>query len=937
MMRRLLILLTACLSLLSETVPAAGQFKKAITPGQYDDQVTSMFAQHRWDKGKELLDEGLDRYPNDPNLHYLAGRYWYHVKNYDRARFHLTKSCEINYNHIDAKNLLVNVEELSGNYSSAICYVNELLEINPYWKGLWLRKIDLYKKQGNFAEANELLKRLRQIYPNDASISSDWFDVLETTYNQARLSGDLTTAEDALRDMVRIYPNDPDYQLAYANVLIQLGRREEALSVLNAALNVNPGNVDLTRKAAGLLMESGQDKAASALVRAQISENPSPELRTLSKQILEENARFEKESDPYILYSKVYATQRSSEALNFLVNEAYRRGYNEDALEYIAEKRKHSGNTPGLCMMEYEVRSRMGHPEDARNILMRAEKEFPDSYDINLAASRIRLKDAAEAMNDELYDQAAETLEYVRTNSLEPEFVTAATRRLATCYRELGNFDKAEQMLKERLKNESSTVVSRDYASLLVKQGRRDEALEELYRAYWNAPDSTSRQSIVYMVDEIAIPMIKDAKETGANPYATKLCNFMLSLNPANYWALRYGCQTAEDPAPYIEAGVENYPEDISFRIRKAHLLEKEGKEDEAREMLLALMDEHPGDESLVGAYALASRLQAEKLIGAKDYDGAAALLDSALAVRPLDKELQYARGLIYEKNKQWDSAYVYQSKYTPSLLEQKEYLDHMRSMRSRTYNNTLEFGYYFYQLTASTTLNGIATVGYSHRTPKGFLLGTRINYSGRNAFSEGYGEPVTGSRALQWQAFTSIPVSKSWEFNGDVAVGYRFFPVLSLNAAMKHTSASELELEFGGLYRKMPDGANMIGATFSPAKSLGKFYLSGKVSAGTYQDYLYALCLVRTRFFPYEGGRTYIEAQAGAGSAPELDFSNIYYNAYSYNHLNSFVGLGANWLLTDNLSLNISGSWHTLYGVKNEELSYNNMLVGNVQFVIYF
>ena len=95
MMRRLLILLTACLSLLSETVPAAGQFKKAITPGQYDDQVTSMFAQHRWDKGKEVLDEGLDRYPNDPNLHYLAGRYWYHIKNYDRARFH--NSIRANY------------------------------------------------------------------------------------------------------------------------------------------------------------------------------------------------------------------------------------------------------------------------------------------------------------------------------------------------------------------------------------------------------------------------------------------------------------------------------------------------------------------------------------------------------------------------------------------------------------------------------------------------------------------------------------------------------------------------------------------------------------------------------------------------------------------------------------------------------------------------
>ena len=936
MKHRHILFISLCLLMLA-VVPVAAQVKKASTPGQYSDQVTSLFAQHRWDKGKELLDEGLDRSPRDPNLHYLAGRYWYHIKNYDRARYHLTKSCEINYNHIDAKNLLVNVEELSGNYSSAICYVNELLEVNPYWKGLWLRKIDLYKKQGNFAEANELLKRLRQIYPNDATISSDWFEVLETTYQQARLSGDLAAAEESLREMVRIYPNDTDYQLAYANILIQRGRESEALDNINAALNVNPGNVDLVRKAAGILLEAGRDLVAVSMVRSQLQKNPSPELRRLYNQVLEETAREENGADPYILYSKVYATQHSSEALDFLLKESYRRGYNDDALMYIDEMRKLRGDTPGLYMMEYEVRTRMGHPEDAQNVLMRAEAQFPTSYDINLAACRVRLKNAAEAMDEELYAQAAQDLEYVRAHSMEPEFCTIATRRLAVCYRNMGDFDKAEEMLRKRLENEPESVVAGDYAALLVKKGRSEEALDMLYRAYWNAPDSTSANAVRYAYEEIVTPMIKDAMQNGSYPYAVKLCDSMLDLDPSNYWALRYACQAAEDPTPYINEGVADYPEDVSFRIRKALLLEEQGETEEARNMLLGLMDEHPGDASLAGAFAQASRLQAEKLMKEKDYEGAKALLDSALAVRPLDEELKYTRGLVYEKQKQYDSAYVFQSKYVPSLLDEREHLQRMRSLRNRMYNNNIEVGYNFFRLTSSITRQGIATLGYSHRTSKGAVFGGRINYSGRDAYSEEDEEPVTGSRGLQLQAFTTFPVSDNWEISADVAGGYRYFPLAAANLSAKYTNVHDTEFEAGLLYRAMQDFSQMYGVSLANYYSPEQFYVGGKVTAGFFHQHFFVNGMLRGRFYPYDGGRAYLEAQAGAGSAPELDFSDIYYDALLYNHLNTFVALSFNWLLSSNLSVNLSGSWHTLYGQLNDSVSYHNMLVGNVQFVIYF
>ena len=258
-----IILLAAVLLGTASMAPDGFILRRRQLPAQYEDQISNLFAQHRWAKGKELLDEAFEFYPEDAGLHYLAGRYWWNGKNYDQARYHLVKACQINYNHVEAKQLLVSVEEITGNYSSAVCYVNELLEVNPYWKGLWLRKVDLYKKMSNFVEANILLKRLAQIYPNDASINGDFVEVLETTYNQARLNGDVNAAEEALREMVRLNPADVDYQLAYANILIRRGRYDEALDNLQAALQASPGNVDLIRKSTDILMENGRNMAPS--------------------------------------------------------------------------------------------------------------------------------------------------------------------------------------------------------------------------------------------------------------------------------------------------------------------------------------------------------------------------------------------------------------------------------------------------------------------------------------------------------------------------------------------------------------------------------------------------------------------------------------------------------------------------------------------------
>ena len=933
---RLTTIIMFVLLCLSMVTAEAQQRRKSTTPGQYVEQVNSFFSQHRWDKGKELLDESLDKYPNDPNLHYLAGRYWYHVKNFDKARYHLVKSCNINYNHIDAKNLLVNVEELTGNYSSAICYVNELLEINPYWKGLWLRKVDLYKKQGNFEEATKILKRLRQIYPNDSTISSDWFEVLYTTYEQARKNGDMNAAEAALKEMVNIYPNDPDYQLAYANMLISKGKTNEALENLTSAINAIPGNVALVRKAADVLMATGNSSGALSLVRSQLETNPSPELRALYNHMLTGSAEIEKETDPYMLYAKVYAARKDREALDYLLKESYRRGYNDDALMYIAEKRKISGDTPGLSMMEYEVLHRMGHPEEAARVLRTAEKTYPDNYDINLAGCRQRLADASDAMSEEMYANAVEPLEYVRTHSMEEEYRVSAVRRLALCYTRMSDFDNAKEMMRERIKTESPAMVTLDYAALLAKQGKTDEALDELYAAWNDTKDPAERQSLLYAYEELAIPLMKNGMQEGSYPYVLSIGNTILRMDPTNYWALRYASQAAREPAKYVDAGIAAYPDDVSFRIRKAGLLVKEDRCDEAISMLHDIMEEHPGDETLTGAFVTAASRKAQIKLKEKDYEGAAAVLDSALALRPSDKELSYTRGLVYEKQKQWDSAYVLQRYYEPSVLEEKEYLAKMRALHNRCYRNAADVGYDFFRFANSTNITGIATVGYTHNTPT-TTIGGRINYSARDGYSEGARLIDTGGRGFQLQGQFGHKFSPSWEMSADAAYGTKYFPMVSANASVKYTTPGDWEHEAGALFRVMQDTTAMAGASLGSAVLLDHFYLGGKLVGGVFHNRFFANGSVRGRFYPYDAGRTYIEAQAGAGSAPELDFVNIYFDSYLFNHLNTFVSLTANWLLADNMSVNLSGSWHTLYDQQNKVVSYRNLLVGHVQFVVYF
>ena len=228
------------------------------TPDYYEHTVRKAFKRGDWNGGKRLLDEGMERYPEVSGLNELAGSFYLHRQQFDDARYYLVRSLRDNNENVLAKQMLVDVEEKTKNYSSAICYVNELLQVNPYWKGLWRRKIALYRKQCNHQEADRLLRRICQIYPNDSTLRHDLAGRLEEQYLHDRKKGNKSATIASLRELIEQNPKNEEYYLSLSNLLLQEGKRSDAIDIADRGVQNISGSTALIIKKASILAEENR-------------------------------------------------------------------------------------------------------------------------------------------------------------------------------------------------------------------------------------------------------------------------------------------------------------------------------------------------------------------------------------------------------------------------------------------------------------------------------------------------------------------------------------------------------------------------------------------------------------------------------------------------------------------------------------------------------
>ncbi len=911
----LLTLLTICC-----LATARLQAQNTRLPEYYSQTTREYFNEDQWETGKKLLDEGLQKYPAASDLQMLMGKYWYHRQNFDQARFHLVKAVDLEYDNVEAKHLLVDVEDETGHYSSAICYVNELLEVSPYWQGLWRRKIELYRKQGNEEEAQRLLKRINQIYPSDSLLRKDFIYNTELNYQRLKREGNRQGAIEALVELLKQDPQNEQYYLDLTNLYLQEGESERALNCAGNGLAAIPGSAALINKKASILADLARYSEALAFMRTQ---NRGGTNSPLYNELLLEAARAEKQRDPYVLYGMLYEARKDREALDYLLATSITRGYNDEALYYLREAKKMYGENRSLLYKEYLVYRSMGEQTQAYATLEKLYDLYPEDYDIMLAMCTERMSRAQKLYEAGSYIEALPYARFVASKEPDAEMTRAAWDRIFGCYANTKRYPEAIAVLDSiaaRYPGESNYVGKK--ADLYDKMGRTPEALA-LYRTAIEQSQGDTRALYVAEYEEMAIPYIKRCIEAGSTRQAHKASVELLSLNPASDAGLRYAINTAgmlgdtESFRDYTAQGLYHYPEEPFYWIKQATVLDLDGEHESAIAMLLPEMNRYPDNAELIGALSQSSEYRALGLTKEGRTTLAREVIDTALVYDSRNPSLLYTKGLIFEKEKRYDSAYYYQSFYIPAEGERYMFKRTLMGLKNRTLKNELGFEYLQSRYGESDKITSTATMEYIRKQPRNTYT-ARINYAGRDGSTDediqngeeivkgGLGVQILGEWAHLFTPHFQTTLNAAWS--------NRYFPELMANLMLTAFLPKNWEVELHGGFRRLADSRNLI--SFGPgiSKIWGQFWVNAKGDVLLMESKFYYNVMLQSRYFPLNDGRTYLTAMAGVGSAPELNIIDYALINGGFSGTNTMVGLGGHYMWTPNITLGLLGTWNTYY-----------------------
>lgn len=884
------------------TAGSKNEVKKQENSRYYAQRAENFEGSGTWEAAKREIDEGLEYYPNDPDLRYLNGRYYYYAQgDLNQARYNLIKAIQENDQHYQAKRVLVDVEDDAKHYSSSICYINELLEFQPYDRDLWRRKIALYNKIGQRQEADEALQRLARIYPNDSIIRRDLANRTRENWNQRLQKSSINDAAADLESWIDIDPENLDYYLELVNVYYNMGQLERAIGTANRGLQYFKGNSELVKKAASMMAELGNYTRALAFLRANRNTGP------LYNQLLKEAVSDNRMRDPYESSGRLYEATKDDDALTYLINTSVVRGYYPDAIDYLNIAYKKYGKTPELLMKQYGLERRFGFNDKALGLLEQLYEAAPEDSTIMTEYADMMLTLTDHDMETEQWHDALEHIGKVYS-----------------------------MMRPDTLK--WPAVVSRQITIL----GHLNE-LDSARNLFVHASDTMPRyrDRFAYAYEEVAANRLKALIDNEEYTEALTQAQELLKIVPESEVALRTCISMSQmlhrDDLfqHYAHIGYEKFPDSPYFIVKEAVALQQRGKNDEALELLRPdkYHDEYINPQ-LMNAYSGVTEEFAGLLLKEKMPQEAIERLDTALMFDAGNKDLLYLKGLAYEQLKDYGKAWEYQTKYyNPSNAEQQDWQQHMRYLKWRSYDNRVSASYtaaYYNsngeEMSAIAHLYSLASVSYSHLSGRNTYTG-QISYKGRDGIRDEV-DYDSGGFGLEFLAQWDREFSQRLSGFANISYGTRFFNKVGVNVGASYDLLNgwvpSLKLGFrytAPTYIVDNKDATRIDykryaiAILTPGieRSWERIKASANVDLIGMQTGFYYNIGLKGKIFVNNDNVSSVGILAGFGSFPELAFFDQT-GMNTLSHTNAMVGLEGMYLVTNNFAISLNGNWNTYY-----------------------
>ncbi|MBD1426572.1 tetratricopeptide repeat protein [Sphingobacterium arenae] len=873
------------------------------------NQINELYKQGRWEEGKKIAEDELKRNPKDSDMRMLLGKYFLEHQAYDKARYELSKSLEFAPTNVDSKHMLVTVETETQRYSSAICYINELLEVNPYWKGLWRKKIELYRTMGNHVEADRLLKRISQIYPEDSELNADRAHVFEQHAVNVQKSGKLNESIDIGRKLVDEQPQQHGSYVTVIDNYIKAGDYNNALVYAERGLNQFPGNSVFIQKKVAILEHQKRYPEILSFLDNQMKRGGEGNLRNQYNYFLLEAARAAKGNDPASLYGKIFeGSPGNKEAFDYVFNNLVAEQQYEEAIAVLERHRRSAGASKELDMKELMVYKRMeNHPRIAA--LTRAYfAKYPNDTDLQESFVTITLQRAKDNMQDgKISDAITDWRDIIQYG--DEESVQIAQRGLYNAYVTEKRYQEAIMALDDMLLDspgDMGLLVKK--ADMYYQQGRYEYALT-VYEQVLDFASPQERDRHVVGYGEFVSPVIKNLRGTYRLEEARQYTERWLAVDPRNQEALLnminlcFQLKDNEAMLQYAQRAEEQHSDDIAFKIKLAEAMNrKPGQLSDSWALLHHQVMLNPFHEPLVNTFNHTTEEYAGALLKDKEHGLALSIIDTALGYKDDNKALKYMKGLAYEGLKQYDSAYHYQQFYEPTLLEFEDFKAHLNYLSQRSFKNNVGFAHLRARYGDDYAITSISTAEYTRLLDNGSSWTGRVNYAGRE---EGKG--------IQGQAEWAKPWTDKLSSRVDLAFSNKFFTKIAVNAAAMYVFRPTWEAEAGVGFRQFFSGENLANFNLEAVKDLGDWRLSVKwgnffLDSEGEVTYLYSL-MGRAQYF-MANPRNYILAFGSIGNTPDVDLlDRQLYN--SFDVFNAMIGAGMGRSITKNVSGNVIGSWY--------------------------
>ncbi|CAM3951348.1 YaiO family outer membrane beta-barrel protein [Flavobacterium antarcticum] len=887
------------------------------TEDSYFKRANKLFKQERWEEAKQIVDIGLKDTPYDADLLMLNGKYYHYKRNNDKARYNLIKSLQYDPNNVDAKQILTNVEIEDKHYSAAICYINELLEVNPYWKGLWRKKIEVYRLQGNTEEATRLSKRINQIYPEDEKIQEDYRYNLKTEISSLKKSGKLEEALKLTNDLMLVDKTNPDLYVDVINTHLAAGDYDKALVYANRALTFMPNNSYLITKKASILADRGDYNEALSFIKSK-NKGGNGQLTTLYNQLLLQNARVQNDSDPYTLYGKILERSPGNpEALNYLLNTSLSKGFYSDAQNYINMAKKSGGETKSILSKEYTLYTQMGNESKANAILAKLYTRFPEDADIRDNYINYQYKLARENMLNEQYREALIQLSFLN-NLPKNDYSEKSMQELTQAYLKLGRKEEAFATV-QKLNSEYPNSIDNQLrkVGVLIAMDRDDEALT-IYEEFMKNASQSEFQNHLIAYDEIGTQFLKKLIEAGQTQKVFEVADRIIALNPDSELAYTYAMNTAASInddrlfLKYAEQAIEANPDSILFRTKYAEALSTKGEFGTANNVLKQLLAENQYNKDVINTNTQFTLDYGKVLYKEKDADQLMLITDEALKYNPNNKELLYQKGQAHLLLKEYGEAFDYMKFYTPSTLEAAAFNKEMEWLQNKSYRNQVTLNYLRSRFADEINVNSIATLEYTRFQSAKNTYTARINYTGRDL----------GSGVLAQAEWSHVLNQKTY-FIANVGYGSRYFAQIIANGSVFRNFASDYELELGLGYRNLPDVYTLTNIVAGVSHTSDHMWLNAKgfIYKTDTSLTLYNV-LAQSKFYIFNDGKSFLQAMTSVGTVPESGALDLaLYD--SYNAFNTMVGAGGQYMVNKRLTLGLLGNW---YNFKFNPKEYSNL-----------